>query len=305
MPPKLRQRIITGVSVAAVFIAATWWLPVVPLILVIGGLVALAAWEWAGLMGLRQQWSRAAYALALVIGMVFLYVYCELGGEPPLERVQPILGLAGLWWAIALLWIMGYPLTARLWGNPVMLALMGALVLLPAWLAAAHLLSHGDIGRLALIGMVAVVAATDVGAYFIGCRFGRRKMAPVVSPAKTWAGFWGGIALCLPTAFAVAAGIYLYFWEGLLGASPVPPLDSLLISARDTLLGWREWLPIAVAVSLASTVGDLLESMVKRHAGVKDSGALLPGHGGLLDRIDGITAAAPVFALCLILAGWF
>ena len=160
-----------------------------------------------------------------------------------------------------------------------MLGLMGALVLLPPWLSVVYLLSY-DIGRLLLLGMVVVVAFADIGAYFAGKRFGRRKLAPAVSPGKSWEGFWGGFLLCQLTA--VAASLLL----------PIPQLSLVGLMA------------IVACSSLASVLGDLVESMVKRHRGVKDSGVLLPGHGGFLDRIDGITAAAPVFALGLILAGW-
>ena len=160
-----------------------------------------------------------------------------------------------------------------------MLAVMGALVLAPAGLAVVYLLSY-DSGGLLLLFLVILVAAADIGAYFAGHRWGRRKLSPEVSPGKTWEGFLGGMASC--TLLAVLTYLFV-------------TADRLSLPAT---------LAIVLCAALASVLGDLMESMVKRHRGVKDSGVLLPGHGGFLDRIDGHTAAAPVFALGLILAGW-
>lgn len=279
MRDDLGKRIVTGVILAAAVIVAVVWLPPLPLAVALGVVVAIAAWEWSTLMGLGRSWARCLCPLMAVLGMVFLFEYCRLGGEPPLARVQPVLGLAGLWWAIALLWIKAYPASGRIWGNPALLALMGMLVLLPPWLAVVYLLSYEN-GRFLLLGMISTVAFADIGAYFAGKRFGRRRLAPNISPGKTWEGVWGGFIVC--QLAAAAAGLSL----------DIPRLSLLALLA------------IVACTSLVSVLGDLLESMVKRHGGIKDSGNLLPGHGGLLDRIDGITAAAPVYALGLVLAGW-
>lgn len=275
----LKKRIITGVILALSVIAAVSWLPLQPLAAVLGAVVVIAAWEWSRLMGLTSIWGRALCPLVAALGMLGLYLYCNLGGDPRLERVQPLLGLACLWWAIALLWVRGFPVSANLWGNGVMLALIGCLVLLPPWLSVVYLLNY-DNGRLILLAMVVVVAGADIGAYFTGKTWGSRKLAVAVSPGKSWEGFWGGQAACLGLALLA----------GLVVGVPQLSLPGLIA--------------IVACTALASVLGDLVESMVKRHRGVKDSGILLPGHGGFLDRIDGITAAAPVFALGLILAGW-
>jgi phosphatidate cytidylyltransferase len=275
----LKKRIVTGVILALSVIAAVSWLPLQPLAAVLGAVVVIAAWEWSRLMGLTSIWGRALCPLVAALGMLGLYLYCNLGGDPRLERVQPLLGLACLWWAIALLWVRGFPVSANLWGNGVMLALIGCLVLLPPWLSVVYLLNY-DNGRLILLAMVVVVAGADIGAYFAGKTWGSRKLAVAVSPGKSWEGFWGGQAACLGLALLA----------GLVVGVPQLSLPGLIA--------------IVACTALASVLGDLVESMVKRHRGVKDSGILLPGHGGFLDRIDGITAAAPVFALGLILAGW-
>ena len=130
--------------------------------------------------------------------------------------------------------------------------------------------------------MVLLVVAADVGAYFTGKSLGRHHMAPAVSPAKTWEGFWGGIA-----SVVIIASVIFY-----------------LLPARYDHLSYVAVLAIAVTTALGSVVGDLTVSMVKRESGLKDSGAMLPGHGGLLDRLDSLCGAAPVFALGLLLAGY-
>lgn len=279
MRHKLKQRIATALVLGGILIAALVLLPLPGLAALFGVVVSIAAWEWSGLAGYRHPLLRSAYLLLVIAAMAGLYLYCDLGGAPQMDRLQPLFGLACLWWAIALLWIMSYPASAALWGHSAMLGLMGLLVLLPAWLAAVFLLSYAS-GTLMLLAMVILVVGADVGAYFSGHRFGRNKLAIKVSPGKSWEGVVGGQLACIGLALLVHTGLGL---------------------TRISLTGA---IAIAVTGAAASVVGDLLESMVKRHRGVKDSGTLLPGHGGFLDRIDGITSAAPVFALGLILAGW-
>ncbi len=149
------------------------------------------------------------------------------------------------------------------------------------WVAAVYLLSFPRGGGLVVL-LVVVVATADIGAYFSGKHWGRHKLAEVVSPKKTWEGFWGGVTACTLLA--------LLLWSQL-------PDQQAHVSLAAVLV-------VTLAAALASVVGDLTVSMVKREAGVKDSGSLLPGHGGLLDRLDSICGAAPVLALGLLLAGW-
>ncbi len=279
MQRNLEQRIVTGVALAGGVIAAVALLPLPALAALFGAVVAISAWEWTRLAGFGQPAIRVVYVAVTVAAMASLYVYCDLGGTPRIDNLQPLFGLACLWWAIALLWIKGYPASGALWATPWMLTLMGWLVLLPAWLAAVFLLTY-EYGQLMLLAMVILVAAADIGAYFSGRKFGRTKLALSVSPGKTWEGVIGGQLAVI--ALAVGAHMAL-------------ELERISLAAA---------IAIAVTGAAASVVGDLQESMVKRHRGVKDSGTLLPGHGGFLDRIDGITAAAPVLALGLILAGW-
>lgn len=279
MRDKLKQRIATGLVLAGSLIAAVVLLPLPGLAAVFALVVGIASWEWTRLAGFQAMALRAAYLLLTLGTMAWLYFYTDLAGSPQLERLQPVLGLACLWWAIALLWIKTYPLSGALWGTRPMLALMGLLVLVPAWVSAVFLLSY-EHGKLLLLAMVVLVAGADIGAYFSGRAFGKRKLAPSVSPGKSWEGVMGGQLTCICLALAAHWALGL---------------------ERISLAGM---VAIAVVGAAASVVGDLVESMVKRHRGVKDSGTILPGHGGFLDRIDGITAAAPVVALGLVLAGW-
>jgi phosphatidate cytidylyltransferase len=273
----LKQRVITAVVLAAVLIAALAWLPPAALAWLFGAVVAVALWEWSRLAGLRAPAWRGAYCTA---GLLLLFWLADFTGLPAsvahAERVRDLLMGAVLWWTVALLWVKGYPGSAALWGAGPMRMLMGLTTLLPAWLAL-MLLRAQPHGQWLILFLVALVAAADIGAYFVGRAFGRHKLAPRVSPGKSLEGLAGGI--CAALLFAL-----LVWWL----AAPSLALSALL--------------PIVLFTVLSSVLGDLVESMIKRHCGVKDSGSLLPGHGGVLDRLDSLSAAAPVFALGLLLA---
>ncbi|MFT6285288.1 MAG: phosphatidate cytidylyltransferase [Alcanivorax sp.] len=271
----------TGVALASSFVAAVVFLPVQALAAVFAVIVSLGAWEWARLAGWTSPLSRSVYTATVVLAMVGLYFHCELGGSPSKDQVQPFLGLACLWWSFALLWIKSYPASAGLWGTVTMRSLMGVLILAPAWLAAVYLLSFPR-GGLLMIAMILIVVTADVGAYFTGKSFGRHSLAVKVSPAKTWEGFWGGMASVLILALA------LHYW----------------LPVQSVPMNFVAMIVIVLVTALSSVVGDLTVSMVKRQSDIKDAGSILPGHGGLLDRLDSICGAAPVFTLGLLLAGY-
>jgi phosphatidate cytidylyltransferase len=277
----LKQRIITALIMLSVFLAAVVFLPLPGLAVLFAIVVALGCWEWSRLAGWEATHSRVIYVLVLLFAMAALYQYCQLGNSPSQAQVQPFLGLACLWWSIGLLWLKSYPASGAIWGNVAMRSLMGLLVLVPAWMSAVFLLSFPKGGML-MVMMIVVTATADVGAYFTGKNLGKHKLAPKVSPAKTWEGFWGGIFCTLLLA------VLVWYW----------------LPVRFAHVGLTAVITVFVATALASVVGDLVVSMVKRESGVKDSGKLLPGHGGVLDRLDSICGAAPVFALGLLLAGW-
>lgn len=277
----LRQRVVTALLMAGLFLAGVNYLPLPVLAAAFALVVALGAWEWAPLAGINPSALRALYSLLVLFLAAVLYVYGGFGGGAiSRAQIQPLLGFAGLWWCFALLWVRSFPSSAVFWRHPVMRALMGLLVLLPAWFAAVYLL-HVEQRGAAVVVLVLVVAAADIGAYFTGRAFGRHSLSPSVSPSKTWEGFWGGVCC----AGLLAAGLWT------------------LLPGRFDHLSLAATLCVALATAFASVLGDLTVSMVKRVSGVKDSGSLLPGHGGLLDRLDSLCAAAPTFALGLLLAG--
>lgn len=275
----LKQRLITAVVLAAIFLFALFGLPAGYFAFFIGAVLLMGAWEWAALSGFAARWQRALYALLMLCLMGGAAAYLGFAGEarPALEQdaIRELLLLGCGWWALALLLVQGYPSSGILWANSWLRLLMGLLVLLPAWVALMYVRQLPS-GAWLVLSLILVVALADSGGYFAGRRFGKRKLAPAVSPGKTWEGFAGGL-------FA-----------------------NVLLAA---LLAWAFGLPLLVLLavilptSLVSVLGDLLESMVKREAGMKDSGSILPGHGGILDRVDGITAGAPVFALALLASG--
>jgi len=266
---------------AGLFLAAIFYLPVYGMAFFFAILVGMGAWEWSSLAGWHHALTRALYVVLVLATLLVVYRYCELGEQPSRDQVQPLLGLACLWWSFALLWVKGYPDSAVLWRTMVVRSAMGLLILVPGWLSAVYLLSFPP-GGLMMVILVLVVAGADIGAYFSGRFLGRHKLAPLVSPAKTWEGFWGGVLAC--TLLAVI------LWYQL--------------PERAAHIGMLSVMAVTVSTGLASVVGDLTVSMVKRESGVKDSGNVLPGHGGILDRLDSLCGAAPVFALGLLLVGW-
>lgn len=277
----LKQRVITALVLVAVFLTAVFYLPVPLFSMFTAIIVLLAAWEWSDMAGFGQRWQRLAYVvfIAVIIFLVAIYLGISLlasGIETDVLKYRNLLVVGCAWWALALLLVQGYPSSAILWGAPVTRVLMGILVLVPTWVAFTYVRAQPNGAWLVLL-IVAVVASADIGGYFVGRRWGKRKLKPAVSPGKTWEGFFGGVS-----------------------ANVILTLVLWLITGSSFLM----LLAIILPTSLVSVLGDLLESMIKRHRGIKDSGALLPGHGGVMDRVDSLTAAAPVFALALLASGW-
>lgn len=269
----LKQRVITASILTAIFLLLLFVAPLAFFTLFVAVVVALAGWEWANLSGLQGSVPRVLYAALIVIaGAALSYVVLET----TVIALDNLLLVSGLWWAIALLWVQSYPASAVLWRPVAIRGAMGFVVLLPTMVALYALRAMPN-GEFLVLAVVLLVAAADIGAYFAGRAFGKRKLAPRVSPGKTWAGAVGGVV-----AVAVIAVIY-----------------GLLTQASISLS-----LAVALPTAVASILGDLFESMLKRQRGVKDSSQLLPGHGGVLDRIDGLVAAAPIFALAVVSTGW-
>lgn len=277
----LKQRVITALVLAIIFIVALFGLPAGYFSFFVGAIVLIGAWEWACLAGFPARWQRALYALFILVVLLLASFYLEFEGEasPNLDAdaIRELLIAGCIWWAIALLLVQGYPSSALLWGHKILRLLMGLLVLIPTWVALVYVRQQ-EAGAWLVLLLMLIVAMADSGGYFAGKRFGKHKLASAVSPGKTWEGFAGGFIANCVLALILSLTLEL----------------SLLLM-----------LVIVVPTSLVSVLGDLLESMLKRHAGIKDSGTILPGHGGILDRVDGVTAAAPVFALALLASGAF
>jgi len=265
----LMTRILTAIVLVLVLAVVLLLLPPAMAVGALGVLVLAGAWEWAAFAGLTRTPARAAYVAACLVVMTVLWGYAATPGG-----FRQVMVVTLLWWMAAFLWILLAPKHGRRW----LAGLAGLLALAPMWVAMARLFESGWIGRELVIFAMVLAWAADVGAYFVGRQFGRVKLAPWVSPNKTWEGFLGGLGAGCIAAVAGQA------WFG---------------------FGVKAFLPLCVAVILASVVGDLTESMFKRQRGIKDSGRLLPGHGGVLDRIDSLTAAVPVLALGLHWLGVF
>ncbi len=258
---KLLQRIVTALVLLPVLLIVFFRLPQTAAIGVLGAFIAVAAWEWSAFLPLRRFVTRAGYTvllLALMAGSLWIF----------LERfpLQILLWGALLWWGIAFIWLLRFPTKI----GSVVGAVSGVFVLVPAWTGIVALLMVSERGSEYVLFVLTIVWAADIGAYFIGRRLGRTKLAPNVSPGKTWEGFGGGLI------GAIGMAIVGSWW-----------------------FGWSSWylIPLAASVMAISVVGDLTVSMFKRNAGLKDSGNLFPGHGGVLDRIDSVTAAVPLFVL--------
>jgi len=272
----LKQRVITAVILAPIVIGGLFFLPPLGFAVFTALVLAVAGWEWGNLSGVTapvQRWLCAALVLALMVVSYSL-------------PVEPVLWVAVLWWALAWFLVASYPQRTHLWAGGWTRLLMGVPVLVGAWLGLNHLrtgelsLGQADNNLLLILYTFVIVWAADIGAYFSGRAFGRRKLAPSVSPGKSWAGVYGGLALVLVLACVIA-------W--LVDAGPAAAAGFVLVSL------------VTAAVSI---IGDLFISMLKRHRGIKDSSQLLPGHGGIMDRIDSLVAAIPVMAFCFTLAGW-
>lgn len=272
--PNLAKRVITGGILAGAIVAATLSLPTPWFALLIGLFVIVGAWEWAGLAGWPAPASRLACSAAVAVLL--------LGASWLLERPGGALALllGGLmWWLVALAWVVRIQqgLSVEALHSPLVRFAAGCLILVPTWGAAVHLHGGAESGAPLVVYILLVVSTADTAAYFVGRRFGRRRLASNISPGKSVEGVLGALAAVAVLAIAV----------GLL-ADVGAPLGFVVLS---------------VITGAVSILGDLTESVFKRRAGVKDSGTIIPGHGGILDRIDSVTAAAPIFVLGCFLQG--
>lgn len=259
----LKQRFLTALVLVPLLLVILLGLPRLLAVLVFTLLVLAGAWEWSAFLRSRSVALRAAYVsvVAVLMGLAWQTGITANG-------LQWVLLAALGWWLIAFIWLSSFPSHV----SSIAAGLAGLCVLVPAWVALGRLHLSDPAGPQWVVFLLVLISLADVGAFFAGRQFGRFKLAPRVSPGKTWEGLFGGMALAMLVA---GAGVVWF-------AVPAGPFLSL-----------------CAAVVLLSVVGDLTESLFKRYAGLKDSGTLFPGHGGVLDRIDSVTAAAPLFLLGL------
>jgi phosphatidate cytidylyltransferase len=277
----LRQRVITALILAGALIATLVFAPYPAQAMLFSLVAAAGAWEWAALVGSKGVLSRVLYAAIILLLCGALWVGLSLNGADAALHARPWLAIAALLWSAMLVGLKYYSAGRGIWGHAWVRALMGWLMLTATWLAVTVCLTLIN-GPFVVFLLILTVASADIGAYFAGRHFGQHALAAEISPAKTWEGFWGGM-LCV-------ALLATLIWQNL-------PLSQLH-------LGWGSLMVLGLATAGASVVGDLTVSLLKREVGLKDSGSLLPGHGGLMDRLDSICGAAPVFALGLLLIGY-
>lgn len=261
--------VMAPLAIAAILLLPTNWMMVVAAVVFLGGL-----WEWFDLAEVEDTLAKSVLLVANLTLMVALVWASRTGdsGTLVLFQLASIIGL--VWWVVALVWVMrfGFGSNHQTWARALKLA-AGTLAVVPAWCALTWLHAEEPNGHRWLLTALAAVWAADTGAYFSGRYLGRHKLAPRVSPNKTVEGLLGG----------VVAGTLVALGFATFAGATAAELPAVALVA-------------AVAV-LVSVVGDLYESLLKRHVGKKDSGTLIPGHGGVLDRIDAVLAALPVFAV--------
>lgn len=261
----LKKRIITAAILIPLVIYAVLYLPVPFFVFLTGCIVLGAAWEWSNLMAVKHPLARFGYLLLIAC---ILYWSLLL----PIVAVPYLLTLTVVWWSLAGGMVALYPRASAWWGSSRLVrGLMGIVVLVPCWITL-NLIRTQQNGIFDIFILFALIWGADTTAYFVGRKWGKTKLAPLVSPGKSVEGVVGALIGAIVIALIVLAG------------------------TRMPAYTWPWAILLCLGVVVFSIIGDLFESMLKRQVGIKDSGKLLPGHGGLLDRIDSLTAAAPVFA---------
>lgn len=284
----LKYRLLTTLILIPLVVAALFFLPPSGFGLVVIAVSALAAWEWGQFAGFFTQTKRITLAVLCAVGLLALqYSLSDFSHLIEKPQIVYLLWAGMLWWVAAILLVVTYPASASIWKSSVVLRLLfGVLTIVPFYCGMMVLRTQGyenntyD-GAWWLLYVMLLVWAADSGAYIFGRTLGKHKMAPKVSPGKTLEGLVGGLLTA-----ALISWLFGKF-------APVPAMPEHLLL-------------ISTVVVIASVFGDLAESMFKRESGIKDSSQLIPGHGGVMDRVDSLTAAIPVFAgLVMLISSGF
>lgn len=287
----LKQRIITALILAPAAISAIFYLPILYFSALLAAIIGIGAWEWGPLMGFDTKTRRIGFAATTIILIAGIWSVISpdhlwINSTKLHDYALAILWLSFVWWVLSAFLMFSYPNASNFWSkHRSVRGVFGWLTLVPTWLAFLVIRTNDyqtDVyhGAQLIMFLFLMVWSADIGAYFVGKAFGKNKLMPNVSPGKTFEGFLGGMAFA---CILVAIAAYQLAWN------------------QDQII---TILLVTVLITTVSVLGDLNESMFKRQAGVKDSGSILPGHGGILDRIDSLTATAPIFALCYVFFGW-
>jgi phosphatidate cytidylyltransferase len=265
----LLKRFITSVIFGSLVIVSIFWLPIIIFKILVGLIISLAAWEFSELFWHKEPKKRACF-----LGIYFLVVIFGWF----LKAAILIIVIGALWWLISPVFLLMYLKNKKAFLNNIVFQYVtGIMSFVPCFFGLIYIREAGMDGAKILFYLILIVCATDVGGYFVGRFFGKHLLAPSISPKKTVEGAIGGIILALIVAIISGHILKINYGYGY-----------MFNLATIIACGW----PI---------FGDLFESMLKRQVGVKDSGKLLPGHGGMYDRIDGLIAAVPIFYSVLIL----
>lgn len=270
----MKQRVLTALLLAPLTIALVLFLPTPAFATVIAGLCLMAMWEWTRLSGLRDRRVRGVLVALAALAFWTLWQCRDQ------TTAVIVIAVGAVWWVVTLAWLKRFSFAAApTHENTLLKLVVGALVVFPAWVALMRMHGSPVHGHGWALYALVLGWSADTFAYLAGKRWGGRKLAPAISPGKTWAGVYGG----------------------LVSAAVVAALGGWLLGVQDMRL--LALVALAMLCVCFSVVGDLFESLIKRHAGVKDSGALFPGHGGVFDRLDGLFALLPLFALGKLLLG--
>ncbi|MDD0823710.1 phosphatidate cytidylyltransferase [Mannheimia sp. AT1] len=281
----LKERVLSAIVMIIAVLAAIFWLSPLPLTLALAAIIVAAMWEWAQFAGFKRPVPRAIVAMVticLLLFIIFANTNYIRATRFLTDETTPILFLGCVWWLIAFILVITYPNSAKIWEKSVAAKfLFGFATLIPFLIGVLALRFynysiHPYQGTYVFLYVCLLVWGADSGAYFAGRAFGKRKLAPKVSPGKSWEGVIGGLITSGIIAFA-----FLQLTPNNVFGRELATVPFILVS---------------IATVAISVLGDLTESMFKRQAGIKDSSQLIPGHGGILDRIDSLTAAIPFFA---------
>jgi phosphatidate cytidylyltransferase len=277
----LKTRVVTAVSILLVLVGMVFFASATAWSLFVLAIALAGCWEWSRMSGIASSGQSAFLVLSGAIGGALWLTYLRAPDTIFVTAASVAFAIAALFWVlVAPIW-----LARKARPAPIVCAVSGWIVLWPTWFAFVAL---RDMGAWLLLAIAAIVWVADIAAYFAGRRFGKRKLAPAISPGKSWAGVYGalagvaayGLVLCV-----IAHRVDTPFTELFVPAFGAPAVVAML------------------GLTALSVVGDLFESWMKRGAGLKDSSSLLPGHGGILDRIDALTSTLPVAALALMQMG--